>query len=273
MIKIETLDLIDNINHIIIPTVFPDGTSQVWKLPETILTSNNVKITWNFENEAELIHLGSLRKLIKNSAFKHLHIPFLPYSRQDKEISNYNTFNLEILADILNTFHFSLITSIDVHNPIHTADLITNFSNMESTNIIQNVIKEVKPDLLVFPDDGASKRYNISGPALIGQKYRDQMSGNLSEKYEFMYKNLDRLVEQNDLRSETKLLIIDDICDGGRTFINLVTILKRYQSNLEFNLYVTHGIFSQGKQVLFDSGIKNIYTTNSILKNTEGFKV
>lgn len=34
MIKIQTLDLTNNLEHVVKPTIFPDGTSQVWKLPE-----------------------------------------------------------------------------------------------------------------------------------------------------------------------------------------------------------------------------------------------
>lgn len=148
MIRIETLDRIENSIGEILPTHFPDGTSQIWKLPEEFLTSNNVKITWFFENEREIIDLGSLRKLLKHSAYKHLHIPFLPYGRQDKEVSNYNTFNLEVLADILNTYGFSLITSVDVHNPQRTAELIHNFSNIEITSIIHKLREQLKPDFI-----------------------------------------------------------------------------------------------------------------------------
>lgn len=271
MIKIETLDRIENLTHNIEPTNFPDRTSQVWKLPEEFLTSNNVKVTWFFEYEREIIDIGSLRKLLKESAFKHLHIPFLPYSRQDKDVSNYNTFNLEVFADILNTYSFSLVTSVDVHNPQKTSELITNFSNIEIGNILYNLINELTPDLLVFPDKGAETRYKCKLPKIIGSKYRDQMSGNLSEKYTFFEEDYNSEIKY--LKPNQKLLIVDDICDGGRTFINLVNTLKRIQPDLEFNLFVTHGIFSKGKEVLFDAGIKNIYYTNSLLKNTDGFKV
>ena len=283
MIKIETLDKIDNHTHFLTPTIFPDGTSQTWKLPEEILKSNNVKITWNFENEAELIHLCSLRKLIKPQ-FIHLHIPYLPYARQDKPISNTSTFNLETFGDILNVFNFHLITSIDVHNPKYTAKLIPNFHNMEVLNIIDNLRVMVKPDILLFPDSGAEDRYrNFRSPKIIGQKIRNQLTGELSDDYRFNYDdpnindiggyyNITEKIK-DCLKPGTKILIIDDICDGGRTFINLVTALKKFESNLEFSLFVTHGIFSKGRTVLFESGIKTVYTTNSLLKNEDGFKV
>src|SRR5271165_6478993 len=107
MIKIRTLDKIENIEYIVIPTIFPDNTSQCWKLPNEFLNSLSVKVTWNFENERELIDLLSLKKLLYRAKNTHLHIPYLPFARQDKNISNETTFNLHILAELLNMMNFN----------------------------------------------------------------------------------------------------------------------------------------------------------------------
>jgi ribose-phosphate pyrophosphokinase len=56
-------------------------------------------------------------------------------------------------------------------------------------------------------------------------------------------------------------VILDDICDGGRTFTELATVLKR-KGAAKVILYVTHGIFSKGTQILLDSGIDLVYTNN-----------
>ena len=44
-------------------------------------------------------------------------------------------------------------------------------------------------------------------------------------------------------------IIVDDICDGGRTFIELAKVLKSKGAK-DIYLYVTHGIFSKGIEVL-----------------------
>ena len=44
---------------------------------------------------------------------------------------------------------------------------------------------------------------------------------------------------------KVNFLVIDDICDGGRTFINLAEKLLIMGAN-DLYLYVTHGIFSKG---------------------------
>ncbi len=56
-------------------------------------------------------------------------------------------------------------------------------------------------------------------------------------------------------------VIVDDICDGGRTFIELAKTLKEGGAQ-RVVLYVTHGIFSKGIYPL-EKYIDEVYTTNS----------
>jgi ribose-phosphate pyrophosphokinase len=60
--------------------------------------------------------------------------------------------------------------------------------------------------------------------------------------------------------SNKRFLIVDDICDGGRTFTELAKVLKKW-TDMPVDLYVTHGIFSKGMSV-FDGLIDNIYCAN-----------
>jgi ribose-phosphate pyrophosphokinase len=59
-----------------------------------------------------------------------------------------------------------------------------------------------------------------------------------------------------------KFLIIDDICDGGRTFIELVKAIQEQLPDAECYLCVTHGIFSAGLKEL-NKYFKGIFCTNS----------
>jgi ribose-phosphate pyrophosphokinase len=55
------------------------------------------------------------------------------------------------------------------------------------------------------------------------------------------------------------VLIVDDICDGGGTFIGIAKALPK---DVKKYLYVTHGIFSKGLREL-TGHFEHIYTTNS----------
>src|SRR5271165_3139520 len=124
MIRVQTF--MDEV--IVRPTIFPDGTSQVWKLDDAILRRPFYSIVWNFEAEREIFDLHSLVTLLRwgnpyNVRFK-LHIPYLPYGRQDKTISNDTTFNLAVFASLINNLGLDYVTSVDVHNPDLTEKLI-----------------------------------------------------------------------------------------------------------------------------------------------------
>jgi len=60
LITIKNLD--NGGTFVVKPTIFPDGTSQVWKLPLDGL--NYVKIKWQFESEGEIVHLDQLMHLL-----------------------------------------------------------------------------------------------------------------------------------------------------------------------------------------------------------------
>ena len=55
-------------------------------------------------------------------------------------------------------------------------------------------------------------------------------------------------------------IIVDDICDGGRTFIELAKVIRKDYDKLI--LCITHGIFSNGFDELFKY-FDQIYTTDS----------
>lgn len=57
-------------------------------------------------------------------------------------------------------------------------------------------------------------------------------------------------VHATDLSGLTAV-ITDDICDGGATFIGIAKELRRLNCH-KVVLYVTHGIFSKGIEVLMD---------------------
>lgn len=232
----------------ITPTIFPDNTSQVWKIDEDIVRESNT-IEWRFENEGEFMHLAQLVHLL-DVGFNvnyDLELPYLPYARQDKRVSNETTFAIQPFTDLLNTLGFSKISIRDAHSR-YALNLIDNATSYFMTDTLGDLIPEY--DSICFPDAGACDRYTKHFPnkeIITGSKVREQSTGHITE-YTF---------EGNP--DNKKILIIDDICDGGMTFRILA---KELLSNgaRQVDLYVSHGIFSKGKQVIHDDGITNIYT-------------
>ena len=251
----------------VFPTKFPDGTSQIWKLDIDSYRHKNVAIIWHFDLEAELIWVNQLIVLLKQEQVNvvELYIPFLPYGRQDKSVSNQTTFAKTVFLEMLLTEMVGRVSTLDAHSSHPKV-----FSH-SAFPYIEKAIEEFKPDAIVFPDEGASNRYwsyEQEVPAIILDKDRDQLTGQIKG-----IKFLDgHSIIPNAGDRPTRLLIVDDICDGGATFnaasIFLHTKAKEQGITAEVGLYVTHGIFSKGFEKMIDSGISKFYTTNSILSNT-----
>lgn len=48
-----------------------------------------------------------------------------------------------------------------------------------------------------------------------------------------------------------QIWVVDDLCDGGATFISIAKLLRNCFTFGDLHLYVTHGLFSKGKEELF----------------------
>lgn len=262
--------------HVIKPTVFPDKTTQVWKLPDVFKDYTAYIIDWRFEEERELFDIANLMYLLKQKTFSsrfHLHVPYLPYARQDKHISNTTTFALKPFLGFLSTLRFNSITTVDVHNEdafvggmlaasMYRASMYrgvcpTKVINLSVEPIHRSLIDHLGFDLIVFPDEGAAKRYtlkDISIPKASCKKKRDQETGAILGH---------EILGEVNLQPNSKVLLIDDLCDGGATFISVAKALRAIEPNIKIHLFTTHGIYSKGRKHLLDNGINYLYCTNS----------
>lgn len=245
-------------------TVFPDKTSQVWKLPESTFQFRKHSIVWEFSNEGEIMHLAQLQDLLTAKIVgleTTLYFKYLPYARQDKLVSNDTTFALKTFLKLLNTMNFHKIIVIDPHN-FDSVRVNCQFQAIYPIDDAQLTFDEVKADLVCYPDKGALSKYtNIYNfPYIYGEKVRDQFTGNITS-----YK----VVSSGYDLSGKNVLIIDDICDGGATFKILAKDLLAAGAN-SVVLFVSHGIFSRGLQTLFDSGIQRIFTQDGEASEDQG---
>lgn len=241
-------------DHTITPTIFPDKTSQVWKIDPKIVKNRNV-IHWEFESESELIHVAQLKDLVEQinpEGETSLFLPYLPYARQDKAIQNDQTFALRTFAKFINFLEFKKVETVDAHSK--KCYLINNIKTYMPTSSITDSISCIthhNKATIAYPDEGANIRYSHSVqpylPKIVGTKKRDQQTGYITG-----YKI------EGDAKDAT-VLMVDDICDGGMTFILMAKELYA-QGAKEVNLFVTHGIFSKGIKPLKEAGIKRIFT-------------
>lgn len=164
-------------------------------------------------------------------------------------------FSLAVVAQLINGAGFSRVRILDAHSEAATR-LIRNSVNVLPFKVVRQVIDTIAYPSLVCPDKGAVPRVRLISQTVGGfdqvihcQKIRVQATGEL-KGFEVLDKSL---------CSGKHVLIVDDICDGGGTFVGLAKELRKAGAKKVF-LYVTHGIFSKGLPL---EGIDHIYTTDS----------
>jgi phosphoribosylpyrophosphate synthetase len=156
------------------PTIFPDGTSQVWKIGIEKYVETGAIIYWYYENEAEVMQLLQLKTLLEFAGVEvlYLYIPYLPYGRQDKIVSDETTFARMTFETLLEEyFEGTLIMALDIHSPSTIISDVrpVGFINHAFRDMQKNDGGEVlfRPDvILVFPDKGAKERYKAIYPDL-----------------------------------------------------------------------------------------------------------
>lgn len=218
------------------------------------------------QNSEDIIRLIMTNNIIKTHWGESVDvvIPYLPYARQDRICFTGEPFSLKVFADMINRCEFNSVTSFDVHSNVAEL-LINNFVNIKPDNFVKDVIdymfdKDVTLNtsntILVSPDVGAFKKvesiaFNLGLKHLPCIKTRDSF-GNIS--------NIQTTVDM--INNHCKYLIVDDICDGGRTFASLAQFLTE-NGAYDIDLCVSHGIFSHGTDLLIKAGIKDIFNTDT----------
>lgn len=193
-----------------------------------------------------------------------LFIPYFPAARQDRVMIPGEPLSVKVYADIINAMQLNKVFVFDAHSEV-TPALLNNSTVIPNYTFIKEVLNKIGENVkLISPDGGALKKiYKVSeflgGVEVVEcSKSRDVKTGKLSGFKVY-----------NDDLEGMDCLIVDDICDGGGTFVGLAEELKKKNAG-KLYLAVSHGIFNKGFEVLdcFDK----IFTTNSF-KDFDGENV
>ena len=250
--------------HVRIDTDYLPDWAECCTITKNITSSNDIMDV--------LLLTDAIRRYYEAPFNVRLVCPYFPYARQDRVAMMGEPLSAAVMANLLNSQNYSSVEIWDPHSDV-TRALIHNVRFIEAEDFLEGHLSTNGwTPTLVAPDAGAAKRVakiamGAGLPYIQAEKKRDVKTGKITET---VVHDLDK--------HEGPYLIVDDICDGGRTFIEISKYIKRLHGYLnrkapEINLYITHGIFSQGIDVLrehFDS----IYVANPFIKIPEdGFVI
>lgn len=179
-------------------------------------------------------------------------IPYMPYARQDRVCNRGDALSAAVMAKLINDLDFTEVVVLDPHSDVMPA-LIKNITVVDQIDVFRRVHSNWSNIHIVAPDAGAYKKSSAFAKAvgakgvIVCNKERDMSTGHIT--------NLTMSADVKGLN----LFVLDDICDGGRTFIELAKLVK---SANRVELAVTHGLFTKGIEVVANE-FDRVYTTTS----------
>ena len=245
-------------------------------------------VYWKYNGDASIFELLLLDDAIRSYKENYnLYIGYMPYSRMDRTENEGTAFSLNLMTTLLtqNLRAINKLFILDPHSEVTLKQLnrkskqnrddnfakefeyLDHWSN-ETTQIYsfaKDVITYTNVDIknawFVFPDKGAAKRYNAEDypNVIVCEKVRDFATGQIQ--------NIKAHIEKqtNTPDKHTPLIIIDDLCSYGGTFVGAV---KAIENDLEITsknnwLIVTHAeeAMTQGN---IPKTFQKVFTTDSI---------
>lgn len=185
-----------------------------------------------------------------------LHFNYLPYARQDRVCAVGESFALQVFIKMIMSMQhtFWRVTFDDMHSKV----AIEEFEKIPNQGVVfknyeQHFFTDALPkfDVIIAPDKGATEKAKHTQPETM-HIFLDKV-------------RVDGKVQYENYAEDTivgKACIVDDIGDGGATFLSAAEMLRKTQPRMqELSLYVTHGIFSKGFDIVKES-FDNVYVSN-----------
>lgn len=237
--------------------LYPDNQPHV--NIQDINEGEEVKVICSITDSLTMMHLLQCSNALDNLFVKKkvLAIPYLMAARFDRLMQHGDSIDLKVVSDLINACGFEKVYLFDVHSDTSTM-LIKNAVNISNESLVAEYTKE--DAILICPDAGAVKKvgkyfdWNKSiADVVYCNKSRDLSNGNLTLNVLTPEKCEDR-----------NCVIIDDLCDGGGTFLGIASQIKPKH----LTLIVTHGVFSKGTK-LFEGIFDKIIVSDSFCHSYE----
>ena len=268
ILNLEPSDIVNNDIPVEISN-FPDGQHDVkiLAIPSNLTPSDHVIIRSRMKSWIDLELIVAANAALRRNVTSHisLYIPYLLGARSDRQFTPFgNSYLVDVIAPVINMCKFSRVSIYDPHSDVAAA-CINKVHPINNIEFVEDALKNYNYEdvILVSPDAGAYKKIfslatnlGFKGEILTCSKYRNY-EGQLTLR-------IPELTEENKKKT---FVIIDDICDGGRTFIQISEMMKDIPKENKV-LIVSHGIFSNGFIGLKEN-FDTIYTTNSYYQGAE----
>lgn len=273
---------------------FPDGQQSIQLIESGYNTfyslqknDNGIIIKSRLNNFLDLELIICATQALRGLGVKKiiLYVPYFIGGRSDRKfLEGGVNYIKQVIAPIINSQNYDEVRILDPHSDVLEA-CINNFVKISNSSLLFFALKDyfvnikgineidTKKILLLSPDAGALKKiYEVAknigykSEIVTALKYRNPETGQIEKT------NVPLNISYGDVL-EKDIFIVDDICDGGKTFIEVAKVIKSDKRFIgKIYLIVSHGIFSNGFDEL-NQYFDRIYTTNSVQDIQDGILV
>lgn len=234
---------------------FPDGEKQI-SIDSEIDRKKEIMVICRITNAEELFILMQVNDILSRHEVKwFLYITYLMSMRMDRVMDFNRPFSLKIVSNILKNFSCYDVEVLEPHSD-KTEDLMGSYGNYFLCTLDCDFPED---STIIYPDEGSRERYQgflnngfyKKRGMITFNKKRNLKTGKI-ESFEIDYINL----------TSKNFVFVDDLCDGGGTFMGELKVLKEKYPDGKFTLIVCHAVNEQGLRKVLDKFDK-VITSNS----------
>lgn len=209
-------------------------------------------------------------------------IPYFGYARQNREHSPGEAVSVNVVIRFLETIGFNAVYTVNLHDEATEGIFSIKFKNLNAFEILNQAVKnylvstsfnQFQPTsvVIVSPDQGGVERAQIFAENFFHNKDVDIA---VIEKR----RNLEKIHESKALNlygdvNDKIAIIVDDIITSGGTLIHAAEFCLKKGAKKVLACIVHHDFSPKAPEILSNSPIEKIFTTNSIkLKPEQKFE-
>lgn len=235
---------------------YPDGSHYV------LINDFPSHITFRINQYSDLWVLKQIKDVYDfNKVPLSITIPCLLDAQADRRFSPRQPHGLKLICDFINSLNFRDVSVFHPHNPEVVESLINNVTIIDNSSFVSGVLSDFigrNYNITLMSSDAGGFKPLIKTAEKIGWS-GDIYSASKGRIYDGISSSMVQQIDRDDFNGND-IVIIDDLCVFGGTFVGIANLLKNKNAG-KLYLIVSHITVEKvkGELSIFDA----IYTTNS----------
>jgi ribose-phosphate pyrophosphokinase len=189
-------------------------------------------------------------------------MPYMAYSRQDREFLDGEVVSTALVAKLVEIVGTKRLITVDIHSPASLSYFTIDTQNISAVGLLAEYAAskiKLKAPIVVSPDLGGAKRAvefaRILGTDMVAlTKSRDKDTAQV-------------LIEEKELNSSVvgrDLILLDDMISTGESIVEACKFLSRYSPHKIYAMCTHALLIGDAMTRIRAAGVEEIISTNSI---------